>query len=101
MVIGDLDVGTRPDTLPPKEEILWMMLQDLEVVMKISTTLPCSIVGESVDEYGRSLSRYKTSPSTSHNSVDIFRSSGFIAMVTTEVDIGIIPSSFLHITMVD
>ena len=99
--MGELDVGPRPDTLPPKEEILGMMVQDLELGMKISTTLPCSIVGESVDRYGRSVSRSQTSPSTSHNSGDIFRSSGFIDMLMTEVDIGIIPSSFLHITMVD
>ena len=42
MVMKELDIGTIPDSLPPKEEIVGVMVQDVEVGLKISTTLPCS-----------------------------------------------------------
>ena len=40
MVMGDLDIGSRPATLPTKEEIVGVMLQDMEVGPNISTIHP-------------------------------------------------------------
>ena len=44
MVMRELDIGPRPDTIPPKEEIVGVMVQDVEVGLKILSTLPCSIL---------------------------------------------------------
>ena len=35
--MGDLDIGTRPATIPPKEDIVGVMDQDMEVIMNIET----------------------------------------------------------------
>ena len=37
----ELDIGPRPATLPPKEDIGGVMVQDVEVVLNRSTTLTC------------------------------------------------------------
>ena len=42
--MGDLDIGTRPPTLPPKEEIVGVMVQAVEVGLKRCTTITCSIM---------------------------------------------------------
>ena len=39
VVIGEWDIGPRPANIPPKEEILGVMVQDMKVGLKISTTL--------------------------------------------------------------
>ena len=39
--MGDLDIVTRPSTIPPEEEIVEVTVQDMELVMKISTTISC------------------------------------------------------------
>ena len=57
--------------------------------------------GESVDGDGRSGYRSHTIPSPYHNSGELHRYLGFIFMVMREVDIGLRPANFLHITMVD
>ena len=44
MVMEDLDIGPRPATLPPKEEIVGVTVQDTEVVLNRSTNLPCSVL---------------------------------------------------------
>ena len=41
VVTGELDIGPRTDNLPPKEEILGVMLKDMGLCLKISTTCPC------------------------------------------------------------
>ena len=72
MVIGDVDIGTIPDTLPPitqvsildccvylvlisifmivfmkiKEVIVGVMVQDVEVCLNISATLPFKIMNK-------------------------------------------------------
>ena len=43
MVMRELDIGPITDTFTPKEEILGVMVQDVGLYLKISTTLPCSI----------------------------------------------------------
>ena len=40
VVMGDLDICTRPGTITPRGEIVGVKLQDMEVGLKISTTLP-------------------------------------------------------------
>ena len=44
MVMGELDIGTRPANLPPQEYIVGVKVQDIEVGLNISTTPPCSIL---------------------------------------------------------
>ena len=39
MVMVELDIGPRPSTLPPKEEILGVMVKYVEVFLKISSTM--------------------------------------------------------------
>ena len=40
-MMGELDIGPRPANIPPKEEIVGVTVQDMEVGLKISTTRPC------------------------------------------------------------
>ena len=42
--MGELDIGPRAATFPPKEEILGVMVQYTEVVLKRSTTHNCSML---------------------------------------------------------
>ena len=44
VAIGELDLGTIPDTIPPKEDIVGVMVQDMELGLNISTTCPCSLL---------------------------------------------------------
>ena len=44
MVMGELYIGPRPANLSRKEEIVGVTLQDVEVGMKISTTITCSML---------------------------------------------------------
>ena len=39
VVMGELYIGPITDTLPPKEEIVGVRVQDMKVGLKISTTL--------------------------------------------------------------
>ena len=41
VVMRYLDIGSRPATLPPKEDIVGVVVQDVEVGLKISDILPC------------------------------------------------------------
>ena len=47
-----MDLGTKTATLPPEEEILGLMVQDNEVDLKISDTLPCSVFEKVLIEMG-------------------------------------------------
>ena len=38
LLMGELDIGTSPATILPKEEIVGVTVQDMEVVLNISTT---------------------------------------------------------------
>ena len=42
--MGELDTGPRPDTISYDDEIIGMTLKVTEVGIKISTTLPCSML---------------------------------------------------------
>ena len=39
--MGELDKGPRTSTLPPKDEILVVMVQDMAVCLERPTTTPC------------------------------------------------------------
>ena len=52
MVMVELYIGPRPATLPPKEEMVWVTLQYMVMVLKISTTLPCSMLEKFLMEFG-------------------------------------------------
>ena len=44
MAMGELDIGTITANLTPKKEIVGVTLEDMEVGLKISTTIPCSML---------------------------------------------------------
>ena len=39
--MGDLDIGTRTGTLPTEEKIVRVTVQHTELILNISTTIPC------------------------------------------------------------
>ena len=44
MVMADLDSGPIPDTLLHKDDTVGLKVQDMEVVLNRSTTIPCSML---------------------------------------------------------
>ena len=44
MVMREVDIGPRPDTITPKEDIVGVTVQDIEVDLMRSTTLTCSML---------------------------------------------------------
>ena len=44
VVMGALDICPIPDTLPPKEDIVGLMVQYMQVDLKISTNLSYSML---------------------------------------------------------
>ena len=44
VVMGELDIGPIPATIPSKEVIVGVMVKDVEVGLKRSTTLTCSML---------------------------------------------------------
>ena len=44
MVMGELDMVPRQATILPKEDIVGVTLQDMEVGLMRSTNLPCSML---------------------------------------------------------
>ena len=51
MLMGELNIGSRPATLNPKYEIVGVTVQDMEVCLKISTTHPCSMLYKLLMEF--------------------------------------------------
>ena len=43
-MIGELDIGSTPATLPTEEEIVGVKVKDMEVGLKRSTTITCSML---------------------------------------------------------
>ena len=101
MGMGELDIGPILATLPPKEYIVGLMVQDVEVVMKRSTTLPCSMLDEVLMAVGEGDLGLLPSLLPPIIQVILVDHQVFIVMVIIEVDIGLRPANFLHITMVD
>ena len=44
MVMGELDIGLKPDTIHPKDDIVGVVVQDTEVDTKRSTSIHCSML---------------------------------------------------------
>ena len=52
MVMIELDIGPSPENLPLKENILGVMVQYVKLVLKRSTTLPCSMLEKVLMDMG-------------------------------------------------
>ena len=101
MVMVELYIGSIPATLPPKEEIVGMMVQDVEVGLNISATLHFAMLEKVfmvMREVYIGIRPALVPPIIQEILVD---HQYFIVMVMTEVDIGNRPVNFLHITMVN
>ena len=101
VVMEELDICTRPATLPPEEEIVGVTVKDMEVGLKRSTTLPCSILYNMLMVLGELdliIVTYLLPPIIqaimSYHLV-------FIVRLITEVIIGLAPYNYLYITTVD
>ena len=97
----ELDIYPIPDTLPPKEKISGMMVQDKERCLKRVTPLPCTMLEQvlmAMGEMNICLSPALLPPIIKVILVD---HQVLIVMVMTEVDIGLRPANFIHITMVE
>ena len=100
-MIRDLDIGSIPATIPTKEEIVGVTVKDKEVGLKISDTLPCSMLEKmliELVEVGIGIGPALLPPIIYVIMVDHLV---FIVMVITEVEIGIKPEILLHITIMD
>ena len=99
MMIGELYIDPRQDTIPTKEEIIGLTLQDTGKGLEKSTTLPCSMLEKvlmALVEVDLGLGPSLLPPIIQMILVDQLV---FIVMVKKEVDIGITPENFLHIIM--
>ena len=127
MVVVEVYICPRPSTFPPitqvfmvyvgvylvllvmlmilfmkkKEVIVGVMVQDLEVGLKRSATLTFKIMDKVLIVVGELDIGIRISPLRTIIQVSLVYPWGFIVMVITEVEIGLRPSNFLHITMVE
>ena len=96
-----MDIRPLPYTIPLKEEIVGVIVQDMEVYTKKSPTCPYPMLDKvlmALGEVDLGLGPALFPPIIQAIMVDRLI---FVVMVITEVDIGIPPAKFLHITMVD
>ena len=100
MVIGGFDIGPRPATLTPKEEIVGVTVQYMEVGLKISTTLPCSMLEKVLMLLVEVYLFLVPSLFTPTIQVIMVDHLIFIVMLITEVGLGLTPANLLHINMV-
>ena len=94
MDMRELDIFPIPDTLTSKEEIVGVMVQDMEVGPRRSTTSPCSLLEKVLMvlvELDIGLRPALLHPIIKVIMVDII---SFIVMMITEVDICITPANF-------
>ena len=92
--MGDLDIGPIPATTPPKDEILWVTVQEMEVGMNISTTIPCSMQEKmlmALGEVDLGLGPALLPPIIKVIMVDHLV---FIVMVIPEMEIGLTTANF-------
>ena len=100
MVMGELDIGKRLVTLPSKEDILGVTVQDMHIGMKRSTTVPCSMFDKLLMVLGEVYLCLRSTTLSTIIQVIMVDHMDFIVMVITEVCIGLTPSNFLYRTMV-
>ena len=101
MVMGELDIGPRPTTIPPREEIVGVIFKDMKVGLKRSTTIPCSTLEKVLMVMGEVDLGIRPELLPPIIQVILVDHQVFIAMAIKEVDIGLRPDNFLHITMVE
>ena len=75
--MGYLDIGTIPSTFTTKEEIVGVMLKNMEVGLKISNTIPCSMLDKVLMELVEADLGLIPAPPPPHHSGGIGRLSGF------------------------
>ena len=96
-----MGTGTRPATVISKEEILDIMVQDMELGPKKTTTSSYSMLEKvliKLEEVNLCLIPALLPPIIQVIMVDYLV---FIITMITEVGIGITPANFLHINMVE
>ena len=101
VVIGGFNVGPRPATITTKKEMVGVMVQEVEVGLKILSTLSCSMLEKvfmALVEVDLGLVPALLSPIIQLILID---HKVFIVTVIKEVEIGLTPANFLHITMGD
>ena len=99
MVMADLDSGPIPDTLLHKDDTVGLKVQDMEVVLNRSTTIPCSMLEKLLMEL---IEVYlDLGPSLLSTIIEVIMIDHLvlIVMAIAEVGIGLTPEYFLHITM--
>ena len=100
VVMRELDMGTRPATITPKEEILGVTVKDLEVGIKIPVTLPCSMLKKVFMVMGEVDIGIRKHLILTIIQVILVDNQAFIVMISKEMDIGIKPAHLIHINMV-
>ena len=96
MVMGELDIGPRQSNIPPKGKIVGVMVQYVELSLKISNNLPCSLLEKVLTETREINLGFRQALLPSIIQVLLVDHQVFIVMVITGVDIGLRPSNFLH-----
>ena len=94
---GDLDIGPRPATIPPEDNIVGLTVQDMEKGLKRSTTIPCSILEKVLMELGEvDIGIGATFP---HPKIQLIMETYLvlIVMMITEVDIGLTLVNYIYI----
>ena len=97
----ELDIGQITATLTPKDRLVGLMVQDVEVGMKRSVTLICSMLEKVLIvmlEVDIGLRPALLPPVIQ---VILVYHHVFIVMLMTEADKGFRPETLLHITMVN
>ena len=96
----EVNIGPGTATLHPKEQMLGVMFQDIELSLKRSITLTFSML----DKFLMVLVELDISLGLGFCAimqVILVYHQVFIVMVIPEVDIGLTPDNFPHINMVD
>ena len=101
VVMGYLDIGPRPATLPTKDEIVGVMVQDVEVGLNRSATFNCSIMDKVWTVMGEVDIVLRPALITPIIQVIFMENWVFIFMLMKKVDIGIRSTNLPHITMMN
>ena len=101
MLMGELDICNRPETITLEDEIVGVKVHYTEVGMNISTIIPCSMLEKVLMTLGEVDLGFGPSilPPIIH--VIMVDHLVFIVIEITELGICITPASFLHINMAE
>ena len=101
MVMGDLDIGTRPETLPTKEKVAGVTVQDIELGPKRPNTSIYSILEKVLIMLGKVYLELRPTLKPPIIQVIMVYHLVFIVTEIIEVEKGLTPANLLHITMMD